>query len=509
MKNLRVLLLYPPEQTWPSMMCKPNGSLAYPNLAGSLLEIGIDTRIYDACVGNDKDDINEAFFNSGTPLPTGMIRTGVTNDRILKEVNDYDIVGITSIFTHQETMVLETAKLIKKAFPEKIIVSGGVNARYRYEKFFNAGFDYICTSEAEMTFRSLVLAIQSKKTKNEIANEIKFLLMKDENGKIINTGRGKVIIDLDKIAPPAWHLLPNERYWKIGRPHGGMFEEGTELKYASMVTSMGCPFSCSYCHISSETINSIAGPIGAFRIKSDKRVLQEIDMLKSLGVKQIFIEDDSIFGKKRRAIGLLNKIKDNDLQILDVNGVNIIHLLKKGKPDYEVLDTLKNAGFSEIVLPFESASPRIIRKYASNKWSIERSDVTALIKACKDYGFRIAGNFMLGYPDESEEEIFNTIKYAKDRMNEGLDASNFFLVMPLPGTKLFDYAVEKGHMELDFDPDRMHWQKANMKNTLVPSEELEKIRDAAWKETNNKAFVEYKKQMNIDFDNNTGEKIDE
>ena len=58
-KNLRVLLLYPPEQTWPEMMCKPNGSLAYPMLAGALLEAGIEVEIYDACVGDEKDDLNE------------------------------------------------------------------------------------------------------------------------------------------------------------------------------------------------------------------------------------------------------------------------------------------------------------------------------------------------------------------------------------------------------------------------------------------------------------------
>ena len=156
-------------------------------------------------------------------------------------------------------------------------------------------------------------------------------------------------------------------------------------------------------------------------------------------------------------------------------------------------------------MPFESASPRIIKKYASNKWNIEKSDVTSLIAACKDYGFRIAGNFMIGYPDETKEEIFKTINYAKNRMSEGLDASNFFLVMPLPGTKLFDYAVKNNHMDIDFDPDRMHWQKANMKNTIVASKELEEIRDMAWSETNKKSFVDYKKQMNVHFDKNTGE----
>jgi len=502
MKNIKVLLLYPPEQTWPSMMCKPNGSLAYPNLAGTLLDCGIHTEIYDACVGNQKDDLEKIFFNNQETLPSGMLRTGVSDSRMLTVVSKFDVIGITSIFSHQETMVLNTAKLIKKVFPNKVLVSGGVNARFRNEKFFEAGFDYICTSEAEFTFRDLVLAVQKNRKTPDLAN-IRFLMFKDENGNVQFTGNGRIITNLDEIPVPAWHLLPNERYWKIGRPHGGRFKPGTELKYASMVTSMGCPFSCSYCHISSETADESSGAIGKFRVKSINRVINELEILKSLGVKQVFIEDDSIFGKKKRAIEMLKQIKGSGVQILDVNGVNIIHLLKKGQPDLEVLELLKDAGFTEIVLPFESSSPRIIRKYASNKWDISNSNVTDLIKECKKIGFRIAGNFMLGYPDESREEIMDTVNYAKNRMSDGLDAANFFLVMPLPGTKLFDYAIKNGNLDEDFNPDKMHWQKANMNNTIVSPQELESIRDEAWASLNRKDFIDYKKDMAVDL--NTGE----
>ena len=375
MKDISVLLLYPPEQTWPNMMCKPNGSLAYPNLAGSLLKHGVKVAVYDACVGNDDDNLTEIFYNNHQQLPSGMIRTGVSDKRILEVVSKYDVIGITSIFTHQETMVLYVAKLIKAHFPEKILVSGGVNARYRPDKFFNVGFDYICTSEAEVTFPNLVRELEKESSQQEICDKIKFLLIKDESS-IINSGNGPIITDLDVLAHPAWHLLPNERYWKIGRPHGGKFSEDIDLKYASMVTSMGCPFSCSYCHISHEILNSISGPIGNFRIKSIERVISELEILKDLGVKQVFIEDDSIFGKKKRAIKMLREIQGNGLQILDVNGVNIIHLLKKGEPDIEVLDVLKDAGFTEIVLPFESSSPRIIKKYASNKMGYKKFKYT-------------------------------------------------------------------------------------------------------------------------------------
>jgi len=498
MRNIRVLLLYPPEQTWPDTMCKPNGSLAYPMLAGALLREEIEVEIYDACVGNEKDNLEEVFYKS-QPLPTGMLRTGVSDSRILEKVQSFDVVGITSIFSHQETMVLKTARLIKSKFPDKLLITGGVNARHRMELFFNNGFDLICTSEAEKT---IVRICENLSKNNSDFSSIPFLAWKKGGETIVNKN-GEIFWDLDDLPLPAWHLLPNDRYWKIGRPHGGHFEDGEDLRYASMMTSLGCPFSCTFCHIAGETKDSNSGPIRKFRIKSDERVIQELEILKSLNVKQVFIEDDSIFGKKKRAVRLLNKINSFGFDILDVNGVNIVHLLKNGEPDHEVIEALVSAGFRDIVLPFESSSPRIIRKYASNKWNIERSNVTDLIKECKKAGLRVAGNFMIGYPDESREEIFSTVNYAKERMSDGLDAANFFLVMPLPGTPLFDKAVKNGNLPKEYNPDRMHWQKANMKNTRVPPEELESIRDRAWEDTNRSEFRNYKKGMIVD--KNTGE----
>ena len=116
MKEIKILFLYPPEQSWPKTMVKPNGSLAYPYLGGALRDINIESYIYDACVGNDDDDLNNFFYN-GTPLPSGMIRTGVNDQRILEIASNYDAIGITSIFSQQETQVLNCAKIIKKNFP--------------------------------------------------------------------------------------------------------------------------------------------------------------------------------------------------------------------------------------------------------------------------------------------------------------------------------------------------------------------------------------------------------
>ena len=191
----RVLLLYPPEQNWPETLCKPNGSLAYPMLAGALREINVDVEVYDACVGNDDDEYKNFFFNP-TPLKSGLLRTGVSDDRILQMVKDFDFVGLTSIFSLQETMVLHCCRLIKKHFPKKILFCGGVNARARHNIFLDAGFDIVCTSESELTIKKIMKVYRSGST--DWSSVPKILFKKDN--KVINTAHlGDIIWNLDEL----------------------------------------------------------------------------------------------------------------------------------------------------------------------------------------------------------------------------------------------------------------------------------------------------------------------
>ncbi len=96
--NAKVTLLYPPHQSWPGSLVKPNGSLAFPMLAGALLEHDIEVQVVDAIVGTEKEAISDVFYKS-TELPSGLYRTGLNDERILEEVADSDIIGMTSIFS--------------------------------------------------------------------------------------------------------------------------------------------------------------------------------------------------------------------------------------------------------------------------------------------------------------------------------------------------------------------------------------------------------------------------
>jgi anaerobic magnesium-protoporphyrin IX monomethyl ester cyclase len=229
-------------------------------------------------------------------------------------------------------------------------------------------------------------------------------------------------------------------------------------------------------------------------------VLRELDILKNLGVEYVFFEDDSLFAKKKRAYSLFNHVREMGLKLLDVNGINICHLQQNSgggvlSIDSEFLEVLAGAGFQWLSLPFESASQRILDKYASSKWNLKKFDVPALLKILDALNIKCSGHYMLGFPDETEAEIFSTIQMAKRHIEQGLDYALFFSVVPFPGSVLFDFVLNSGQLHPDFDPDQMRRTRSILSGLSMSAESLEAVRQLAWQIVNRAEFVEQRQEM--------------
>lgn len=495
-KQPRFLLLYSPLQFGPEEIAKPDGSLSLPYLAGALRQADFDVRILDVSVGSDEDDLAETFFRP-VRLENGLYRVGMSPQRILDEVFDWDVVAISSIFTAQTRMVLDTVRLIREVFPEKLILAGGVNARSLRDRFFDAGVDVIALSEGE---EAVVAIGRVLREGSRDFREVPGIAMRVGGHEVVNPARS-VVMDLDRLPMPAWDLLPHAKYWAISRPHGGEFEPGREVRYAAMMTSRGCPFACTFCHISQEDEASPGGPIGSLRLKSHDRVIREFGRLKSLGVEYVFIEDDSLLAKKPRIIRIIRALRAMGMTLADVNGVNVAHLFKndRGKlvVDRELIDMMVDVGFRTLSLPFESANQRILDRYASSKWRTDKLDTVALVRACVDAGLDVDGNYMIGFPGETRAEIHRTLDLARQHVDAGLMRTSFFAVIPYPGTTLYDECIRTAAFSSDFDPDVMKWTKPILSTGEVSREELAEIRQHAWLTLNRPDYVTRKLSMTV------------
>lgn len=490
-KDPKFLMVFPPMQFSKDEMVRPDGTLGLPYLDASLTQAGFHSQILDMSIGTPKDKLEDTFYKQ-IPISNNLVQIGMSEERILEEVRDFDVIGLTSLFTQQTSQCIRTAKLIKKHYPEKIIISGGVNARSLKELFFDSGIDVIFISEAEKPIVNFAKFLAHGKPSLSEISGIAFR----QNGKIVISPARETVENLDELPMPSWEKLPYKRYWEIGRIWGGRegwIDHDGPVPYAAIFTSRGCVFDCTYCHISKEW-GGESGEIGKLRLHSIPRVEQEFEKLKSMGVKYIYINDDTFLAKKNRVFSILQRLKHFDFRLANVSGINIIHFFKQqsGKMvvDVEMLENLYEAGFRKISLPFESATQRIIDKYAGAKWRIDKCDTLSLIKRINEVGIVADGNFMIGYPDESMEELTNTFLFARDHMDAGMVACQFFMVQPFPGTMLYDDSVAKGILPTNMSWDEMGWSKGSIFTSLqIDKQILKHSWSLVWKLLNRSSRV--------------------
>lgn len=95
----RFILLYPPQHFDPRFgAVKPDGSLGLLYLSSALRNADFDVDLLDVSVGSSISGLDKTFYTH-KKLPNGRYRVGMSCDQIVEAVADYDVVGISSIFT--------------------------------------------------------------------------------------------------------------------------------------------------------------------------------------------------------------------------------------------------------------------------------------------------------------------------------------------------------------------------------------------------------------------------
>jgi radical SAM superfamily enzyme YgiQ (UPF0313 family) len=490
-------LCLPPQQYARSEIVRPDGCLALAYLDAALTAAGFESRILDMSIGTDADSLDDTFFRHAE-LDNGFIRVGMSPARILEEARDADVIAISSVFTQQTSRCFEVADLLRREFPEKILIAGGGNARVLKEHFFDHGFDFVFTSESEQAIVDFAHWLATGKPDLAALSGIAFR----DGSRTVVLSPPRLVTHLDDYPIPSWEKLPNERYWEIGRVASGRrgwIEDDPHPRYASIYTSRGCPFRCTYCHISLER-GGEAGDIGSLRLHSIERVDRELEKLAGLGVRYVSISDDSFLAKRARVFDVLAVMRRYGFRLTDFNGVNVIHFFRRSGGhlvvDEELLEALFEAGFRKMTLPFESGSQRLIDKYSTGKWSTGNCDIEELIRAMMRVGIVTDANFMIGYPDETLDELTATFLLARRGMDAGLIGCNFFIVQPFPGSRLFEESVANGQLPSSWHWDDIGWSKGSpFTRLVVPPETLRYCWGLVWRLLNPVARVDEALQL--------------
>ncbi|MFC1497442.1 B12-binding domain-containing radical SAM protein [Verrucomicrobiota bacterium] len=378
-------------------------------------------------------------------------------------------------------------KALKKANPEmKIIMVGGHVSSLPERTMREEETDFVCEGEGPYTIEALVNCLKSNEPNNY--KNIPGLWYRQENA-IQSNPTAPLISDMDKdLNGLAWDLLPMEKY----RAHNWQcFGQPSRKPYASIYTSLGCPFDCTFCCINAP----FGGP--CYRCRSPKSVIEEIDLLvNKYGVNTFKFADEIFVLKESHVVGICDLIIERgyDLNIWAYARVDTIN-----KPG--LLDKLRKAGFRWLCPGIEAGSARV-RDDANKKTNQE--DIYKAVNKIHSAGIEIIGNYLFGLPEDNMESMRETLDLAKD-LNCAF--ANFYCAMAYPGSKLYNIAMEK---EWPL-PERWTGYSQHAYDTLplptnyLSGPEVLAFRDKAFKEYfSNPAYLE---NLNAKFGSNAVEEI--
>jgi radical SAM superfamily enzyme YgiQ (UPF0313 family) len=234
---------------------------------------------------------------------------------------------------------------------------------------------------------------------------------KGEEG-VVNPAR-QPIADLDSLPFPAYAKLP-------GFPkayHLPLFSY-IRTPGATMITSRGCLYQCSYCDRSVFR--------RGFRSHSADYIYRHMAYLRQrFGVRHINIYDDLFTTDRDRIVALCERLARRPL------GVQFNCAVRVGHCDTALLRLLKEAGCLMVSLGIESGDPELLARHKSG---VSLAEVTDTVQRIKTAGLRAKGLFMMGLPGETERSIRQTSDFV---LSLGLDDMNMAKFTPFPGAPVF------------------------------------------------------------------------
>ncbi len=333
-----------------------------------------------------------------------------------------------SASTQQMTAAGDLARALKKTAPEvrTIIVGGHVSAlperTLREEKV-----DFACNGEGPVTIDALIQVLKEDGDEPSDLGDVPGLVWWD--GDDIRTNIAAPLIrDLDgDLHGNTWHLLPMEKY----RAHNWQCFDNLDSRqpYASIYTSLGCPYKCSFCCINA--------PFGTnrYRMRSPQAVADEIDHLyRQYGVKTFKIIDEMFVLNHKHVNGICERLAAKpyagELNIWAYARIDTV------EPDH--LSLLRSAGIRWLALGIESGSAHV--RDGAEK-SFDHADIVHIVREIQKADINVIGNFIFGLPDDDIESMRETLELAKDL---NCEFANFYSAMAYPGSPLYTMALEQG-----------------------------------------------------------------
>ncbi len=339
-----------------------------------------------------------------------------------------------SASTQNMTAAGAVCTAIKQNSPTtKVLLVGGHVAALPDRTLREENCDFVCGDEGPYTILDLLQVLKSNQP-NEYS-KVRGLCYWDSN--IIRSNQAApLVINLDHEMPGiAWDLLPMEKY----RAHNWhCFGHLQRQPYASLYTTLGCPYHCTFCCIQApfkkgEKELGYKENVNTYRYWSPQSIIAQIDKLvNEYGVKNIKFADEMFVLSKKHVLGICDLIIERGYD-LNIWAYARVDTVRDG-----MADKLKKAGFNWLAFGIEAASERVRTDVQKD---FDQDEVYRTLKDVRSAGINVIANFIFGLPEDDLETMQATLDMS---LELNCEFANFYCSMAYPGSPLYNIAVREG-----------------------------------------------------------------
>jgi radical SAM superfamily enzyme YgiQ (UPF0313 family) len=349
--------------------------------------------------------------------------------RVARLAPDHVGISATTISIHNAARI---AARLRALVPGAVVTVGGPHVSAVPERTLAMvpSFDYGIVGEGERSYPDLIARLAG----GDDPRVVEGLVYREGDGVRVNPRAAYLDGDeLDRLPEPAWDLVPDFPL----RFQPNVFNYRV-TPVASVITSRGCPFSCTFCD------RSTSGRRGRFH--GVDYVVAMCRRLERLGVRHVLFYDDLFTVSRRRVIELCERFLAEGFRFTwSCNShPNLL--------DAEHLRLMRRAGCWQIAYGIESGSQRVLDVV---KHEVKLPRMLETLRQTRAAGIRVKGLLMMAHPTEGEDSLRETVDFLR---TAPLDLAQVTKFTPYPGTPSYPTVREHGTFEEDWERmNAMNW----------------------------------------------------
>lgn len=346
---------------------------------------------------------------------------------ISKEVDNFkpDVAGV-SVIGHKS---LPDSVYVSEILRNKgvTVAWGGPLASCIAEFVLDKGYaEYVFTGEGEIAWEDFLNAIMNKTSISSVDG-----VMYLENGSY-HFNKQHALADLS--------LLP-EMDFSFVNPSDYFQKTFGCNKMLHICASKGCPNHCIFCY--NKDFN-----LSCYRKRPLEQVMNEIRYLvENFGMDGVYFTDELWANSREEMIEYCNAFKNSGLNFVWGCQTTI------GRFTQEDYMLMYESGCRWIFFGIESGSESLLKKLGK---TIVFDKIESSIKHCTDAGINSIAAFILGLPQENEEDLMATVELA-NRIESSYYSVNFFY--PVPKSVLYKKLESENIFRSPEDPKKLFSQR--------------------------------------------------